>query len=111
MDTNLGGFDVFLLLFFEYHRGNKTERAVAPRRVVERLEVVEDGKLSVLAAGGSRLIQSGVGLQGAPERFHRGVVVAIAGTPVTRLPRTLFSKREHQPRTPSPPGCAETSRP
>jgi hypothetical protein len=34
------------MLFFERHRGYVTERAVAPRRVVERLDVVEDGKLA-----------------------------------------------------------------
>ena len=67
------------MLFFEYHRGYIAERAVAPRRVVERLDVIEDGKLSVTAAVWNRLIQSGIGLQGAPERFHRRVVVAIAG--------------------------------
>jgi len=65
------------MLFFEYHRGYIAERAVAPRRVVERLDVIEDGKLSVTATVRNRLIQSGVGLQSAPERFHRRVVVAI----------------------------------
>lgn len=52
---------------------------MAPRRVAERLDVIEDGKLNATAAFWSRLIQSGIGLQGAPERFHRRVVVVIAG--------------------------------
>ena len=52
------------MLFFEYHRGYIAERAVAPRRGVERLDVVEDGKLGVVAADWNRLIQSGIGLQG-----------------------------------------------
>ena len=62
---------------FEYHREYISERAVASRRVVECLDVIEDGKLSVTATVRNRLIQSGVGLQSAPERFHRRVVVAI----------------------------------
>ena len=51
------------MLFFEYHRGYVTERAVAPLRVVEGLDVIEDGKLGVVAADWDRLIQSGIGLQ------------------------------------------------
>ena len=56
-----------------------TERAVAPRRVVERLDVIEDGKLGVAAASGNRGVEPGVGLQGGPKRFHGGVVVAVPG--------------------------------
>ena len=52
---------------------------MAPRRVVERLDIVEDGKLSVAGAGRNRRVEPGVCLQGAPKRLHGGVVVAIAG--------------------------------
>jgi hypothetical protein len=48
---------------------------VAPRRVVERLDVIEDGKLSVMAAGGNRHIEPAVGLEGAPKGLHRRIIV------------------------------------
>jgi hypothetical protein len=52
---------------------------VASRGVVDGLDVVEDSKLGVAPAGRYAFVQAGVGLERAPERFHGGVVVAIAG--------------------------------
>ncbi len=43
--------------FFEYHRRCVTERAVALLRVVKGLDVIEDGKLGVVAPDWDRLIQ------------------------------------------------------
>ena len=44
VDTNLGGFDVVcFLLVFERRRGEIAERALVPRRVVERRDIVGDG--------------------------------------------------------------------
>jgi hypothetical protein len=51
---------------------------VAPRRVVERLDVIEDGKLSVMAAGGNRHIEPAVGLEGAPKGLHRRIIVTVS---------------------------------
>ena len=75
MDTNLGGFDVvYLLLFFECHRGDKADGAVASPRVVERLDIIKDGKLSMAATGRNGSVQAGIGFKGAPnggfERFR-----------------------------------------
>jgi len=54
VDTNSGSFDVLcFLLVFEHHRGDLTQRAVAPRWVIKRLDIIEDGKLGVAAAGGN----------------------------------------------------------
>ena len=66
-------------MIFEGHRGEVTEGAVASPWVVEGLDIVEDGKLRVAAARRDRFVETGIGLERAPERFHRGVVVAIAG--------------------------------
>ena len=52
---------------------------MAPSHVIERLDVIEDGKLCVPATGRNRFVQAGVALVGAPERFHGGVVVAVPG--------------------------------
>lgn len=45
-DTNLGVFDGVWLVF--ERRGYSIDRAVAARRVVEPLDVIEDGKPSVV---------------------------------------------------------------
>jgi len=39
-------FSSLVVSLFEGHRGNTAERAVTPRSVVERLDVIEDGKFS-----------------------------------------------------------------
>ena len=82
------------MLFFEYHGGYVTERGVAPLRVLKGLDVIKDGKLGVVAADWNRLIQSGIGLQGAPERFHGGVVVAIASAAHTAFNTAEAARRD-----------------
>ena len=52
---------------------------MAPRRVVERLDIIEDGKLCESATGRNRLIELCVAFQAAPERFHRRVVETVSG--------------------------------
>jgi hypothetical protein len=47
MDAENGSLISLVVSLFEGHRGNTAERAVAPRSVVERLDVVEDGKFSL----------------------------------------------------------------
>src|SRR5664280_867186 len=64
-------------LIFEGHRGAVTEGAVAPPWVVERLDIIEDGKLSVAPGGENDLVQAGIAFEGTPERLHRSIVVAI----------------------------------
>ncbi len=76
--------DARKILVRRENSGDLTERAVEPRRVVERLDIIEDGKLCVAAAGGNRFIEPRVGLEGAPKRFHR-VVVAAFCWPAERL--------------------------
>src|SRR5258706_6347754 len=67
-------------MFFKCHRRNATERGVAPRRVVERLDIIEDGKFSLSSGRWFEYVQLGVALEGAPERFHDRIVVAVAGS-------------------------------
>ena len=52
---------------------------MAPPRVVERLDIIEDGKLGFAARRQHGLIEPGVRLERAPERFHRSVVVTVSG--------------------------------
>ena len=52
---------------------------MAPRWVIKCLDIVEDGKLGVTAAGWDRFLEAGLGLERAPKRLHGGVIVAIAG--------------------------------
>src|SRR5687768_6458726 len=54
-----------------------SQRAVAPGRVVEVLDVVSDGH-GQLDVGPPLLPVQQLDLHGAPERLHRGVVVAVA---------------------------------
>jgi hypothetical protein len=51
---------------------------VAPHRVVECFNIVEDGKLSVPASDRHRFLDAGLGLERAPERFHGRIIVAIS---------------------------------
>ena len=67
------------MLFFEYHRGYIAERAVAPRRVVEGLDIVENGKLGLVVIGRDGGRQICFGFQGTPERLHGCIVIAVAG--------------------------------
>src|SRR5258708_1253267 len=55
-----GSPDGLVVMFFKCHRGNGTERSVAPRRVVERLDVIEDGKFSLGMGVGLELVQPSV---------------------------------------------------
>ena len=44
MDAENRSFSLLFVSLFKGHRGNTAERAVTPRSVVERLDVIEDGK-------------------------------------------------------------------
>src|SRR5436190_13107325 len=72
-----GSPEGLVVMFFKCHRGNASERSVAPRRVVERLDIIEDGKFSLGMGVGLEMVQPGIAFEGAPERFHHRVVVAI----------------------------------
>jgi len=63
---------------FEVHRGLITQSAVEPFWVIERFDIIEDGGVSLLVSLEVFLVQP-FGFEGAPERFHGGVVVAVAG--------------------------------
>jgi len=68
MDSGSGGFDVlFCVLVFERHRGEITQRAVAPRRVIEGFDVVEGGKRGGAPGRWENLFDSRFGFVGAPE--------------------------------------------
>jgi hypothetical protein len=80
MDTRLGSFgSVVFCLFFKDHRGKISERTVAPRRIVECLDIIEDDKFSVTACGWDRVVKLSFSFDRAPKRFHRGVVTAVTG--------------------------------
>jgi hypothetical protein len=57
----------------------EANRAVAPRRVIEGLDIIEDRKFSFSPRGRLGLYEAGFGFKRAPKRFHGGVIVAIAG--------------------------------
>jgi len=72
----------FLIFFmdvntFKVHRGVITQSAVEAVRVIEGLDVIEDGQ-----AGGvmslELMLMERFSFERAPEGFHGGVVVAIA---------------------------------
>src|SRR5205085_12308547 len=79
MDSDSGRFAVFFRwLLFEGHRGEIAQRAVAPRRVVERFDVIEDDEFGGTSADGHCGVKTGLGFQRAPKRLHGRIVVAIA---------------------------------
>ena len=79
-DTGLGRLGgVVGGLGFKGHRRKIPERAVAPRRIVEGLDIIEDDKFSVPASGWPRLVKPGFDFDRAPERFHGRVVAAVTG--------------------------------
>jgi hypothetical protein len=64
---------------FEVHRGVITQSAVEPFWVIESFDVIEDGGAGLLV-GMEVLVMEAFGFEGAPERFHGGIVVAVAGS-------------------------------
>src|SRR5690606_19938909 len=79
VDTGLSSCDVvFVMLLFECHRRKVAQGAMASPRIVERLDVVEDGEFSLAAGGWDDNIQLGLGFERAPKRFNDGVVVTVA---------------------------------
>ena len=79
-------------MILERHRGEVTEGAVAPPWVVERLDIIEDGKLSFAPGGQNGLVQAGIAFEGAPERLHRGIVVQDELHPLGQLKRDSPSR-------------------
>ena len=63
---------------FEVHRGLITQSAVEPFRVIEGFDVIEDGQAGCLV-GGEVFVMEPFSFERAPEGFHGGVVIAIAG--------------------------------
>ena len=63
---------------FKVHRGQVTQSAVEPFWVIERFDIVEDGQFS-FGMGSEVAMVEPLGFERAPERFHSGVVVAVAG--------------------------------
>ena len=67
----------WLVTPFVFHRGAITQGAVEPLWVIERFDVIEDGQLG-LVLGSKVVAMEPFGFEGATERFHGGVVVAVA---------------------------------
>ena len=62
---------------FEVHRGLITQSAVEPFWVIEGFDIIEERGAGLLV-GLEVLVVEAFGFEGAPERFHGGVVVAVA---------------------------------
>ena len=62
---------------FVFHRGEITQSAVEPFWVIERFDVIEDGRLGLVVSL-ELVAMEPFGFEGAPERFHGGVVVTVA---------------------------------
>ena len=67
----------WLVIPFVIHRGEITQSAVESFWVIEGFDVIEDGQLSLLVSL-EVLVMEPFGFEGAPERFHGGVVVTVA---------------------------------
>ena len=52
---------------------------MAPPWVIERLDIIEDGKLCLAAAGENDLVQVSIGLERAPERYFLCAAGGVAG--------------------------------
>jgi len=63
---------------FKVHRGLITQSAVEPFWVIEGFDVIKDRGAGFLVGLEVFLMQP-FGFKGAPEGFHGGVVVAVAG--------------------------------
>jgi len=73
----------FLIFFmdvrvFKVHRGVITQSAVEAFRVIESFDVIEDGQASGMM-GWELVLMERFGFERAPEGFHGGVVIAVAG--------------------------------
>jgi len=62
---------------FEVHRGMIAEGAVESFWVIEGFDVIEEGEAGQLMSG-EVFVMEPFGFERAPERFHGGVVVAVA---------------------------------
>src|SRR5919108_3912450 len=78
----------------EGRRREITERAVAPRRIIERFDIVEGGKFGFAACGRNDLLEAGLRLEGTEPRFREGVVVAVARAAHAALDVVLCQRRE-----------------
>jgi hypothetical protein len=79
---------------FEGHRGEVTERVVAPRAVVEGFDVIEDFKFGLGRIEQQVVIESGLDLERAPKRLYFGVVAAGAAA-TQALDDAMGSQRSH----------------
>ena len=62
---------------FVFHRRAIAQSAVEPFWVIEGFDVIEDGQLGLVVSL-ELLAMERFGFEGAPERFHVGVVVTVA---------------------------------
>ena len=62
---------------FEVDGGLIIQRAVEAFRVIESFDIIEDGQVSGLM-GWEVMVMERFGFERAPERFHGGVVIAVA---------------------------------
>lgn len=69
---------------FKVHRGEITQGAVEPFRVIERFDVIKDGQGGLVMSLEVLLVER-FGFESAPERFHGGVVVAVGAATHARL--------------------------
>ena len=63
---------------FKFHRGLITQSAVEPFWVIEGFDVIEDGEVSFSVSVEVAVVKP-LGFECAPEGFHGGIVVAVAG--------------------------------
>jgi len=67
-----------MLRAFKVHRGLIIQSAVEPFWIIKGFDVVEDGQMSGTTGREVELVER-FGFESAPEGFHGGIVVAVAG--------------------------------